>query len=184
MSYTNHKNNQIQKYKASQKNGTQTVGDVAAAAASISSFMVADKFLKKYNTQDKLNALPSSLSKIINNLEESNNKWAKRSIKVHDLLKSKTKATIFMLPLLAIIGGSTKQTITNIDTLCSKEYSINKKDYANKKDYKAAKKAANKAKIDFNSGGYIQDLVTAEDFEKALEKLDNRWERAIKRLKK
>ena len=44
--------------------------------------------------------------------------------------------------------------------------------------------AANKAKIDFNSGGYIQDLVTAEDFEKALEKLDNRWERAIKRLKK
>lgn len=139
-------NNQIQKYKASQKNGTQTVGDVAAAAASISSFMVADKFLKKYNTQDKLNALPSSLSKIINNLEKSNNKWAKRSIKVHDLLKSKTKATIFMLPLLAIIGGSTKQTITNIDTLGSKEYSINKKDYANKKDYKVAKKAANKAK--------------------------------------
>lgn len=139
-------NTQIQKYKASQKNGTQTVGDVAAAATSISSFMVADKFLKKYNTQDKLNALPSGLSKIINNLEESNNKWAKRSIKVHDLLKSKTKATIFMLPLLAIIGGSTKQTITNIDTLGSKEYSINKKDYADKKDYKAAKKAANKAK--------------------------------------
>lgn len=43
-------NTQIHKYKASQKNGTQTVGDVAAAAASISSFMVADKFLKKYNT--------------------------------------------------------------------------------------------------------------------------------------
>ncbi|MBQ9273703.1 MAG: carbohydrate ABC transporter substrate-binding protein [Succinivibrio sp.] len=33
----------------------------------------------------------------------------------------------------------------------------------------------NRSKIDFYSGGYIQDLMTAPDFEAALKKLDERW---------
>ena len=134
------------KYKASQKNGTQTAGDVAAAAASISTFMLADKFLKKFRAQDELNALPSVLRSIINDCKTNESKWAKRLLNVRDMLKSKTKATLLMLPLLAIVGGQTKQTITGIDQIGSKEYSVNKKDFANKKDYKAAKKLANKAK--------------------------------------
>ncbi|MGN0916474.1 MAG: ABC transporter substrate-binding protein [Succinivibrio sp.] len=41
----------------------------------------------------------------------------------------------------------------------------------------------NKSKIDFYSGGYIQDVMTADNFEAALEKLDTRWDRAKKRVK-
>ncbi|WP_262021712.1 ABC transporter substrate-binding protein [Vibrio quintilis] len=42
----------------------------------------------------------------------------------------------------------------------------------------------NRSKIDFYSGGYIQDVITSGDFNKALEKLDSRWERAKKRVMK
>lgn len=139
-------NENFEKYKASQKNGTQTAGDVATAAVSISSFMFCNNALKKFRAQDKLGALPNALNKIIHNWEQSDKKWAKRMLNVRNMLKSKTKATLLMLPFLAIMGGLTKQTITRIDRLGSKEYSVNKKDYSNKEDYKAAKKVANKAK--------------------------------------
>ncbi|MDB1125340.1 ABC transporter substrate-binding protein [Vibrio algarum] len=42
---------------------------------------------------------------------------------------------------------------------------------------------ANNSRIDFYSGGYVQDLITASDFTKALKQLDQRWNRARKRLK-
>jgi len=43
---------------------------------------------------------------------------------------------------------------------------------------------ANHSKIDFYSGGYIQDVITSRDFDKALKKLDLRWDRAKKRVMK
>jgi ABC-type glycerol-3-phosphate transport system substrate-binding protein len=43
-------------------------------------------------------------------------------------------------------------------------------------------KAGNKARIDFFSGGYIRDLLLEENFERAIEKLNRRWAKAIKRL--
>lgn len=36
----------------------------------------------------------------------------------------------------------------------------------------------NRSKIDFYSGGYIQGVMTASDFDEALKKLDARWNRA------
>lgn len=102
--------------------------------------MFCNNALKKFRAQDKLGALPNALNKIIHNWEQSDKKWAKRMLNVRNMLKSKTKATLLMLPFLAIMGGLTKQTITRIDRLGSKEYSVNKKDYSNKEDYKAAKK--------------------------------------------
>ena len=36
----------------------------------------------------------------------------------------------------------------------------------------------NRSKIDFYSGGYIQDVMTASNFDEALKKLDARWNRA------
>jgi ABC-type glycerol-3-phosphate transport system substrate-binding protein len=42
----------------------------------------------------------------------------------------------------------------------------------------------NRSKIDFYSGGYIQDLITSKDFNESLEKLDARWVRAKKRVMK
>lgn len=43
--------------------------------------------------------------------------------------------------------------------------------------------ATNKSKIDFFTEGYIQDLMTARDFDKALRKLDSRWTRALEMTK-
>ena len=37
---------------------------------------------------------------------------------------------------------------------------------------------ANKSNIDFYCGGYIQDVLTSPDFEKALQRLDERWHQA------
>lgn len=48
----------IVKYKQSQENGTQTLGDVAAGAAAIATYLTADKVIKKFRVQNKLNALP------------------------------------------------------------------------------------------------------------------------------
>lgn len=48
----------ISQYKISQENGTQTLGDVAAGAAAIATYLTADKVIKKFRVQNKLNALP------------------------------------------------------------------------------------------------------------------------------
>ncbi|MGY5451891.1 ABC transporter substrate-binding protein [Agarivorans sp. MS3-6] len=42
----------------------------------------------------------------------------------------------------------------------------------------------NRSQIDFYSGGYVQDVMTASNFDEALEKLDGRWNRAKKRVMK
>lgn len=41
----------------------------------------------------------------------------------------------------------------------------------------------NRAKIDFYGGSYVQSVMLASDFEKALEQLDARWDKARKRVK-
>ncbi|MDY6417093.1 MAG: extracellular solute-binding protein, partial [Succinivibrio dextrinosolvens] len=43
--------------------------------------------------------------------------------------------------------------------------------------------ATNRSKIDFYSGGYIQDLMTASDFDTALKKLDSRWVKAVQKVR-
>lgn len=43
---------------------------------------------------------------------------------------------------------------------------------------------ANRSKLDFYAGGYIQDIMTSKDFNEATEKLDARWNRAKKRVMK
>ena len=42
---------------------------------------------------------------------------------------------------------------------------------------------ANRSKIDFYGGGYVQDLIMNGNFSESLEQLDTRWERAKKRVK-
>lgn len=41
----------------------------------------------------------------------------------------------------------------------------------------------NRAKIDFYGGSYVQSVMLASDFEKALKQLDDRWNKAKKRVK-
>ena len=43
-------------------------------------------------------------------------------------------------------------------------------------------KAGNKARIDFFSGGYIRDTLLAEDYQRAIAKLNRRWAKAVERL--
>jgi ABC-type glycerol-3-phosphate transport system substrate-binding protein len=42
---------------------------------------------------------------------------------------------------------------------------------------------ANRSKIDFYGGGYVQDLITSGKFSETLEQMDARWNRAKKRVK-
>ena len=43
--------------------------------------------------------------------------------------------------------------------------------------------AGNKARIDFFGGNYIRDLLLEKDFDGAVDKLNKRWEKAVKRVK-
>lgn len=157
----------ISQYKISQENGTQTLGDVAAGAAAITTYLTADKVIKKFRVQNKLNALPEMAKDVIKSIKAlpQGKKYVRDITK---LLNSNTKTKLLMLPVLAMIGGSTKQTVTWFDRLGSKEYSVDKKDFATKKEYKKAKWAATKASIkqsakDFATGaadGILAPITT------------------------
>ncbi|MDY6363494.1 MAG: AarF/UbiB family protein [Cyanobacteriota bacterium] len=166
----------IEKYRQSQKNATQAAGDVGAAAASISTFALANKYLKIFRADEKLNSQPMLVKKLLNWSEEGTSKTLLESKDIRDRLlgksikiakkivkglrkhlKSPIKSAVILMPILALTGATTKQFITDMDLLGSKEFSVKKKDFKDKKEYKAAKKAARKAKAkqrrkDFRTG--------------------------------
>ena len=136
----------IVKYKQSQENGTQTLGDVAAGAAAITTYFTMDKAIKNFRVQDKLNALPEAVKLALKGLDEIPK--GQKYLKIfRETIKSNTKVKLLMLPILAVVGGNTKQMVTLFDRLGSDEYTVNKKDFATKKEYKKAKWAATKASI-------------------------------------
>ena len=142
----------IAKYKNSQQNSVQTFADTATAATTITGYYLGNNFVKKYQAQDKLNAIPQFIKKIKNNTD---NIYLKRFLSIDDILKSKTKATLFMLPILGIIGGITKLTITKAERIGSKEFKVDKKAFTDKKELKAAKKKARKARQKTNFKNFL-----------------------------
>ena len=142
----------IAKYKHSQQNSVQTFADTATAATTITGYYLGNNFVKKYQAQDKLNAIPQFIKKIKNNTD---NIYLKRFLSIDDILKSKTKATLFMLPILGIIGGITKLTITKAERIGSKEFKVDKKAFTDKKELKAAKKKARKARQKTNFKNFL-----------------------------
>ena len=129
----------ITKYKTSQQNSVQAFADTATAAVTISGYYLGNNFIKKYQAQDKLNALPQ----FIKNIKENTDSIKLKRIKlIENILKSKTKATMLMLPLLGIVGGITKLTITKAERIGSKEFKVDKKAFTDKKELKAEKKKA------------------------------------------
>lgn len=142
----------IAKYKNSQQNSVQTFADTATAATTITGYYLGNNFVKKYQAQDKLNAIPQFIKKIKNNTD---NIYLKRFLSIDDFLKSKTKATLFMLPILGIIGGITKLTITKAERIGSKEFKVDKKAFTDKKELKAAKKKARKARQKTNFKNFL-----------------------------
>ena len=142
----------IAKYKNSQQNSVQTFADTATAATTITGYYLGNNFVKKNQAQDKLNAIPQFIKKIKNNTD---NIYLKRFLSIDDILKSKTKATLFMLPILGIIGGITKLTITKAERIGSKEFKVDKKAFTDKKELKAAKKKARKARQKTNFKNFL-----------------------------
>lgn len=142
----------ITKYKNSQQNSVQAFADTATAAVTISGYYLGNNFVKKYQAQDKLNALPQ----FIKNIKENTDSIKFKRLKlIEDILKSKTKATMLMLPILGIVGGITKLTITKAERLGSKEFKVDKKAFTDKKELKAAKKKARKERRKTNFKNFL-----------------------------
>lgn len=142
----------ITKYKNSQQNSVQAFADTATAAVTISGYYLGNNFVKKYQAQDKLNALPQ----FIKNIKENTDSIKLKRLKlIEDILKSKTKATMLMVPILGIVGGITKLTITKAERLGSKEFKVDKKAFTDKKELKAAKKKARKERRKTNFKNFL-----------------------------
>lgn len=142
----------ITKYKNSQQNSVQAFADTATAAVTISGYYLGNNFIKKYQAQDKLNALPQ----FIKNIKENTDSIKFKRLKlIEDILKSKTKATMLMLPILGIVGGITKLTITKAERIGSKEFKVDKKAFTDKKELKAEKKKARKARRKTNFKNFL-----------------------------
>ena len=142
----------IAKYKTSQQNSVQAFADTATAAVTISGYYLGNNFIKKYQAQDKLNALPQ----FIKNIKENTDSIKLKRLKlIEDILKSKTKATILMLPILGIVGGITKLTITKAERIGSKEFKVDKKAFTDKKELKAEKKKARKERRKTNFKNFL-----------------------------
>lgn len=142
----------IAKYKTSQQNSVQAFADTATAAVTISGYYLGNNFIKKYQAQDKLNALPQ----FIKNIKENTDSIKLKRLKlIEDILKSKTKATMLMLPILGIVGGITKLTITKAERIGSKEFKVDKKAFTDKKELKAEKKKARKERRKTNFKNFL-----------------------------
>ncbi len=143
---------QINKYKQSQTNSVQLTADTATAAVTISSFFFANNFVKKLRAQDKLDALPQFIRNIKNDKESL--KYTRLNL-VENILKSKTKTTIVMLPLLGILGGLTKLFVTKAERIGSKEYKVDKKAFTDKQELKAEKKKVRKDRRKINFKNFL-----------------------------
>lgn len=142
----------ITKYKTSQQNSVQAFADTATAAVTISGYYLGNNFIKKYQAQDKLNALPQ----FIKNIKENTDSIKFKRLKlIEDILKSKTKATMLMLPILGIVGGITKLTITKAERIGSKEFKVDKKAFTDKKELKAEKKKTRKERRKTNFKNFL-----------------------------
>lgn len=133
----------ISQYKISQENAVQSTGDIATGAVTISSYFLANNYIKKLRAQLELDALPEII-KDIKKYPES--KRYKRYIQAENIIKSKSKTMLVMLPILAVAGGITKLIYGKAERIGSKEFKVDKKAFADKKEYKAEKKKAGKAR--------------------------------------
>ena len=60
-----------------------------------------------------------------------------------------------MLPILGIVGGITKLTITKAERIGSKEFKVDKKAFTDKKELKAEKKKARKERRKTNFKNFL-----------------------------
>ena len=109
----------ISQYIISQENAVQSTGDIATGAVTISSYFLANNYIKKLRAQLELDALPEII-KDIKKYPES--KRYKRYIQAENIIKSKSKTMLVMLPILAVAGGITKLIYGKAERIGSKEF--------------------------------------------------------------
>lgn len=131
--------NKISKYQTSQENMVQSAGDITAAASTVGGYFFANNFIKRMKSYNELQAFPT-LYKFLN---EQTSKTVKN--KLSKITNSKTKTTLFLMPLLAMVGGLTKLEFCKIERSGSKEFKIdNTLDKKERKADKWVKKGAKK----------------------------------------
>lgn len=135
----------ISQYRVSQENAVQSAGDIASAAVTVSSYFLANKYIKNFRAQIELDALPGFIKDIKKDPNPKDIRY-KCYIQSENILKSKSKTMLVMLPLLAVAGGITKWIYGKIERIGSKEFKVDKKAFTDKKELKAEKKKARKSR--------------------------------------
>ncbi len=143
----------IDKYKKSQKNSEQMFGNVVTSFVTIGAFFKGKNLLGDLRARKELNAVSPVFVIIKEMINDSIKFGSKNSQKVNKLLdfgrsilKSDKKALLFALPVLALMGGSTKLWVLGLNRIGSKEFTPDKE--LKKTDltkYKEQKKQLSKA---------------------------------------
>lgn len=137
----------IQRYRSSQANSAQIVGDAASIGASCATFFGLRKVLKTEAAAALLNE--KYYKEIAEDLGKNGTKWTNRIL---NLAKSNTKMTLVLAGAAGLAGSFTKLWTGRINRIGSKEFKADKKDFNNlqtqqdRDAYKAYKKELKKAK--------------------------------------
>ena len=144
----------IQKYRNSQANSAQVIGDVASVAASGATFFGLRKWLKTEAAATLLSE--NKFKEMADNFKKGGEKSSKRVGKATEFIlkiaKSNTKMTLVLAGAAGIAGSVAKVWTGKINRIGSKEFTADKKDFNNlqtpedKAAYKAHKKELKKAK--------------------------------------
>jgi len=173
----------IDKYRKSQVNSAQILGDSVSIAAAGGTFFALNKYGKYITAGVKVNKpLEEFIVKLFKEIgeeakgseKEAFNKLSNIINTTLSTLKSNKKMLAITVGLSALAGATTKWLVQKFNRIGSKEFKINKKDYngavkpQDKMRYKADRKAMRKARRRTNwrnfLGGAINGLMMPLNF--------------------
>ena len=149
----------IQKYRSSQANSEQLIGDTASIAVSAGTFFGLRKLVKTEGTKALLNE--KYIMEGSQSLGPLNN-YAKQLMKI---IKSNKKLTFLVAGTAAIAGGYTKDLLLRFNRIGSKEFDYDKKDFNGAKTredkmlYKIEKKEKKKEKTKANLRNFVSGAI-------------------------
>ena len=135
---------EIQKYRTSQKNSQQLLGDVVAATTAAGSYFAVTNGLNKLRTVTAINK--GKLTGLIGAVLNEGDSESKFIGKISKILKGLNKRSIIGLGALiaALSAGIMKQFVLDINRIGSKEFKFDKKNKPPKEERKQIRKAKRK----------------------------------------
>ena len=135
---------EIQKYRTSQKNSQQLLGDVVAATTAAGSYFAVTNGLNKLRTVTAINK--GKLTGLIGAVLNEGDSESKFIGKISKILKGLNKRSIIGLGALiaALSAGIMKQFVLGINRIGSKEFKFDKKNKPPKEERKQIRKAKRK----------------------------------------